>query len=243
MTILTAQVTKVQIGLIEIDGLMFEDGSFAIAVPQLTEIQLIPPNRSLKQLESLLDINFQTHQKAITAIHPKAVNTISLQEFIQVLKILAKRENEFAIDLIDSLIGLSLHQLFSDAFGIKFEKEERQSWLLARQAGKVTRRTLTDSIKDWYQRNPNGTSCLYYAMFGLVTDKIYLALWGMKAKEIEEVLSCERHQARDFMSAECLMVLERAENRVAEFIDLDNIKPKDAITPANIRPSLIKLSR
>ena len=50
-----------------LDGIELADGNFAIAVPQLQELNFVPPNRSLKQLETLLGIRFSSHQKGLTA--------------------------------------------------------------------------------------------------------------------------------------------------------------------------------
>jgi len=47
MNILKAKVATVKIGSLEVEGLLFEDGTFGIAIPQLERLNLIPPNRSL----------------------------------------------------------------------------------------------------------------------------------------------------------------------------------------------------
>ena len=44
-----AVIATIDLGFTKIDGLMLPDGSYAIAVPQLAELKLVPPNRSLKQ--------------------------------------------------------------------------------------------------------------------------------------------------------------------------------------------------
>lgn len=85
MDILSAKVAPIPIGLIEIEGLLFSDGSFGVAIPQLDRLKLVPPNRSLKQLESLLGITLQSHRKVKTELNPKAVNAIDLLDFEKVL--------------------------------------------------------------------------------------------------------------------------------------------------------------
>ena len=78
---ITAIVAKVQIGTIEIDGLMDEKGNYYVAMPQLTEINLIPKNRSAKELEAMTDKAFQTPDvaKLKTALHPKSVNALPVK--------------------------------------------------------------------------------------------------------------------------------------------------------------------
>lgn len=121
------------------------------------------------------------------------------------------------------------------------EKELADRWQKIRTAGKATRRTLTDAIRDWYINNPSATTCPQHSMYANTTNAIYQALWGMTALEIEALLGCERNQLRNHISEACLKILERAECRVMEFIDYDNIKPIDAVFAANIRKSSVEL--
>lgn len=58
---LTATIEKVKFGYFEIEGLMDEEGSYYIAIPQLSGLNLVPPNRSAKQLEDLTDKAFSSH--------------------------------------------------------------------------------------------------------------------------------------------------------------------------------------
>lgn len=145
--ILTAEVTVVQVGLYSLEGLMDENGDFYVGIPQITSLKLVPPNRSRKQLESLLDMVFQSHVKLKTPLNPKPINAISLKDFELLIAKLDRKGNPDAQEIRDQLVGLSLHQLFCDSFGIKFEQEERQEWLRLRQATKYDFRELTDELK------------------------------------------------------------------------------------------------
>jgi hypothetical protein len=144
-----ADVTQVQIGFLSIEGLMSENGDFGVAVPQLASIDFVPPNRSVKQLKALLGEAFPSHeiQKWKTALNSKEVNVIPLEQFQSLVRVLDKRGNPAASKFVDAMLGLSLHQLFADAFGIKFEQEERQQWLITRMATKHDFRPLTDMLK------------------------------------------------------------------------------------------------
>lgn len=79
--ILRADVTEVSIGSLTIEGLMDEKGGYYVALPQIVALNLVPPNRSLKQVEGLLGVTFQSHQKFKTELNSKAVNAISLKDF------------------------------------------------------------------------------------------------------------------------------------------------------------------
>jgi hypothetical protein len=126
---LKASVAIVKLGYLELEGLLLEDGTEAIAIPQLSTLNLVPPNRSQKQLEALLDIRFSSHQKVKTPLNSKAVNAISLIEFEEILLNLVIKGNPGAIALSRALIGLSLKQLWADAFNVNLTKDDRASYL------------------------------------------------------------------------------------------------------------------
>jgi hypothetical protein len=128
-----AVIAQVSIGNLSVEGLMREDdGTFGIAIPQLASHDLVPPNRSLKQLNKLYSTAFQSHQWR-TTLNPKAINIILLPDFEKLLFELALAGNKPAQLMARDLVGLALTQLFSDAFGLKFEKEKRQAYLIDRQ--------------------------------------------------------------------------------------------------------------
>lgn len=151
-----AQIAQVPVGNFTIQGLMSEKKEFGVAVPQLVELNLVPPNRSLKQLEALTGADLQSHgvQKWQTVINPKAVNVISLEQFQLIVRALDKKGNPIASAFVDAMLGLSLHQLFSDAFGQKFEAEDRQRWLQARFNVRHDFRPLTDQLQRYGFKEP-----------------------------------------------------------------------------------------
>ena len=147
-----ASIAQVSIGNLSIEGLMREDdGTFGIAMPQLSPILDIPLKNAgryiLGVLNPRLTITKTTAFKALpskeslrliqkwrTTLHASAVNVILLPDFEKLLAKLDRAGNKAAQDMRDDLVGLALTQLFSDAFGLKFEKEERQAYLVDRQS-------------------------------------------------------------------------------------------------------------
>lgn len=124
---------------------------------------------------------------------------------------------------------------------IEAQEQLKEIWKQVRADGKVARRALTDAIRDWYDRNPDGTTCPQPMMYAKTTNAIYQALWGKTALEIESLLGCDRNQSRNCMNAPCLRVLEHSEDRVVAFIDEDNLKPTEAVTMAGLRKARIEL--
>ena len=98
MSILTASVTQVNIGPIAIEGLMSENGDFAIAVPQMVALDLVPPNRSAKQLKAILPGDVMIYQWK-TRLSPKSVNVILLVDFEKVIFALAQKGNSKAVEM------------------------------------------------------------------------------------------------------------------------------------------------
>jgi hypothetical protein len=97
-----AVIAQVPVGNSSIEGLMAEDGTFGIAVPQLVSYNLVPPNRSLKQVKALYSIDISSHQWR-TELNSKAVNVILLSDFERLLRKLDKAGNKQAEQMVDDL--------------------------------------------------------------------------------------------------------------------------------------------
>lgn len=142
-----AELATVCIGSLKLEGLMIENGTFGIAVPQICSLFQFDKNQASRAIKSIMGASFQ-FDKWNTTLNPKAVNVLLLSNFELVLFELAIKQNPIAIDLSRTLMGLSLQQLFSDAFHVKFETEERQAWIFNRDRSKTTfKKYLTDSLK------------------------------------------------------------------------------------------------
>lgn len=149
-----AQIASVSFGGLEIEGLLLPDGSFAIAVPQICSLFQFAKDHGNRTIKALLGNDFQ-FAKVNSTLNPKPVNVLRLTDFEKLVFRLALKQNQIAIDFSESLIGLSLHQLFCDAFKIKFEAAERQEWLTNRQLVKESfRKALTDSLKEYGYTEP-----------------------------------------------------------------------------------------
>lgn len=205
-----AEIAKVQIGMFAIDGLMAETGEFGIAVPQIADLAQVNRNTAARDLKRLCGNNSKSSisfPKWKTALNRKAVNVVLLEDFHKVIRELDKRGNEAATMIVDALFGLSLQQLFCDAFGIKFEAEERQHWLLKRMATRKEFRPLTDQLKSFGFTEPQ-----QYAKF------VYL---------FQKRLGIESG-TRDEQSLEVLVALQSAQVRLTTMMEL-GVSPWDAL--------------
>ncbi len=225
-----ANVTRIQIGNVEFDGLMDQNGKFYVAIPQMVDLGLVPPNRSQKQLESLLGMVFSSHVKLKTERNSKPLNSVSLLEFETIVAKLDRSGNKAAQDFRDLMVGLSLHQLFSDAFNIKFEKAERQEFIEKRLAGKVSRRTFTDAIRDYLARHPETPGQMARFMYSNASDLVNYRVLDRRAKQIKDDWNLTESQLiRDKMNSVELSRVQMIEDEATILVDEFDTEPCEAV--------------
>ena len=149
---LTATVTDVLIGLLAIEGLMDENSDFYVGVPQAADIFETSRNVAARDFKRLLGAAFKTSDLK-TEFNKNKTLGMPLSVFELLLNSLDRKGNIKAQELRDSLAGLSLHQLFCDAFKIKFEAQERQEWLKTRMLTKETFWFMGAAIESYYLRH------------------------------------------------------------------------------------------
>jgi len=218
-----ATVAQVKIGHIKIEGLMLPDGSFAIAVPQISSLFLIPIKNTSRDFKALLGGDFQ-FLKVGSEIHPKAVNILTLPEFEMLSFELALKENQFAIDFHRSLAGLTLHQLYCDAFGVKFEQQDRQNWLKERQEGKLCRRSLTDATKLLIEQGEK-------LNYGYITLQTYTAC-QLSTKYKEYKSRYKDDHFRDTLTDGEIRNVKKFEELTADYVLVDRLPLNQAMAKA-----------
>lgn len=221
---LKANVADVHIGMRVIEGLQFEDGTFGIALQQLASMFQLRSDMVQNQIQSLLGkdaslVKVKTNREAIKGKRVRsAENALSLVDFERVLLKLYKAGNAQAESLVDDLVGLSITQLFNDAFGIKFELTARQQYLLERAAGKHQRKTLTNAVKDDLVSNaalysPKAKANIYCN----ITNAVYIGFTGMGAKKLRKLYNIPlADNLRDHLTPESLAQLALYEGLCAD---------------------------
>jgi len=182
-----AVVTTVKIGAdMELEGLMLPDGSYAISISQANTLLAFSStqNHASQSLKRILGAAFRPHKLA-TELDNTLMNVISLTDFNLVLIRLTAAGNEAAFKLLETLSALSLHQLFSDAFGVKFEAEERQDWLTYRQCHR-------DSYSKQFAYWADVDGCLEGWQFGRRRNQFKTAI-NLEIKSVNLYTSKELH--------------------------------------------------
>ena len=214
MTILKAEVAKVKVGFREIDGLMDEQGSYYVGVPQAADLFQTSRNTAARDFKRLLGKDFETSQLK-TEFNQNKTLAIPLEDFEKLLIALDRKGNSHAQEFRDSLVGLALYQLFCDAFDKKFEKEERQDWLRKRAFTKETFWFMTAAIDKYYQAHPR-VERYKGQNYSEVFDYLNKALFGLKSKDIKQCLGIGQSQLnRDHFGRASLIKIEMVQ-RIAE---------------------------
>lgn len=112
-------------------------------------------------------------------------------------------------------------------------EEERERRFKARLAGKVVRRSLTNAIKDYLDRNVSSVSVNHKKwIYSNVSDALNLAIFGKKAKDLCAERNVKRENLRDSHSEEELKQIDRHEDYAVRIIDKLGTEPLQAINEA-----------
>lgn len=232
---LSAKVAPVSFGLIEFDALLSSEADrqgkprFFIAASQVAALFQLNKAVASRDLKALLGEDSQLN-KCKSDLHPKAVNVLTFSQFEIVARKLDKKGNPVAIELVDVCLSLSLYQRACDAFGLQFEKDDRDKWLLDRAAGKIARNSLTDAIKIYLDTHHASDGHRRFA-YSNASDALNLALTGHKAAHWVATLNLGKTLLRDQFSTVTLEEYKSIESLAAKRI-LNGIEPMQAVRDA-----------
>jgi len=132
-----AIVAKIDLGFVKFDGLMLPDGSYAIGASQVAKLIGFDNEHSSRDIKALLGRDFQ-FAKVVSELSPKPVNTLTIPELEQLLKVFAMNGNEQA----QIILGLPQKKKISSR---RLERNI-QLRLQSSLGGKVEVRTLAGNI-------------------------------------------------------------------------------------------------
>lgn len=140
-----AVTTKVNLGFAIIDGLMLPNGDFAVGMPQVSEVFQFANMHASRDVKALLGDGFQ-FAKIKSELNPKPVNILTLDQFKQVIKVLAGRGNKIALAFVDAIFDEGLDRRFNRAFDIKTSEDEYNERIKFRVLRVETRLEWTDVL-------------------------------------------------------------------------------------------------
>lgn len=171
-----AVTAKVNLGFAVIDGLMLPNGDFAVAVPQVADVFQDNRNTFSQSLKRLLGEDFKPN-KAKTEFNKNYVNILTLDQFKQVIKVLAGRGNKIALAFVDAIFDEGLDRRFNRAFDIKTSEDEYNERIKFRVLRVETRLEWTDVMMkrhiEIYGCKPEPKKYAYW------TKRVNMALFGV----------------------------------------------------------------
>jgi hypothetical protein len=227
-TNIKAQIAQVNLGHIQIEGLMGSDGRFYVAVPQIADRFQFDKNQASRDLKALLGGGFQ-FDKAITPLNPKAVNAVTLDQFHRILIELGFKGNALVREILRDMSALGLHQLFCDAFDIKNNAEDRAAWLQQRIESKQLFWELTQQIKIWMDgRYCSAPEFTYYSN---AFDCLNLQLFGKKSKVIRAELGVDSPSGltRNHFGVTALRNIGLVQSGSARMMEREKVSPTEAV--------------
>lgn len=190
-----AQIATVQIGTHTIEGLMAEGCRFGVAVPQYADIFETSRNTASRDLKRLLAKVSQTSiefEQWKTPFNQKAVNIIPLESWSRLIVELAFSGNQKAMDLVRDLNDLGWHQLFCDAFHVKFTEEDRQNFLRERQ---IHRERFHPLLTFWLQQDGCSKDWEYGRKINEFKESSGLPIISINEYSADEISKMNRSEA------------------------------------------------
>ena len=231
-----ARVAQVSIGSIVFEGIMLPNGDFVITLSQLRDLAFPSTyqTHALRELKAACGKDFQL-TKVSTEISNNPQWIVPIDQLNYCLTELAFRGHKESRDLVRVLSGLSLQQLFCDAFGQKFEAADRQ----ARIAGEYTHRSLTDAIDSYVQRHPELPKKTKDYIYATTLDNTYKALFGFSSKVLKVTRGV--NNLRDHMTMAEINAIDTVEGIAQRLIDIEDVSPIRAMLIASERALLTRV--
>jgi hypothetical protein len=228
---------NVTLGDIELDVFQLPDGSYQISQSQTCLAVNKPPKRMVELTRSekgqiLIQSGFEKGLK-VKVEGSKPVNLVPLEVAFQFWVLELAIGNQDALALVVACGTEALERRADNAFGVVRDEEERNERLKARTQSKLTRRTLTDSIKEYIDRHPELSEIYPKFVYSNCTDCLNLHILGAKAKQVKEALDLKpTGSLRDTIPLHSLRELETLEGVAGRLIDAEDLEPLEACKKA-----------
>lgn len=231
MSILSLELAKVKIGIQEVEGLLdVSTDTFYVAVTQVCIQFSVSTTHAVREIKTIpgKGLSINTAKKKL---HSSPVYVLTLAQYEKVVFSLAFKGDTEAIEFSEELIGLSLTQLFSDAFGIKFEEEDRQEYLRKRQFQKEVRLKETGCVDRWITRYASEVSVNYRKWIWCnISGSVNLALTEKKTSYWRKELNLKDDcLLRDHWNISVLSDIENIEKLASKLIDKKDVEPKEVL--------------
>lgn len=186
-----------------------------------------------KQAQTLIPQGFSCIEKVKIEGENQTFNAISQADVSNLWLLFAMNGNAKAVRLLSALAQEGLERRADVAFGVVRSEEERNARLEFRIQTKMTRRTLTDSIKEYIARHPELSDNYPKFVYSNCSDHLNLVVLGAKSKQVKAELDLKQTGLlRDVIPFASLRELEAIENVAGRLIDAEDLEPLEAVKKA-----------
>ena len=190
---------------------------------------------AVRDLKALMGNGFQ-FLKVPSELTPKAANAVPLNDFGDVIRKFAYAGDTKAQSMVDALSQATLHQVFCDAFGIEFTRQDRQAFLVERMNTKIVRNDLEDAICQWLARHPEVVGGSRDFLYVNATQRLYMGLWGKCRKSVAADFGLTTgDDLRSHLTLDQLLTIQTVERLAARLIKVADMEPKAAVDEAITR--------
>lgn len=152
--------------------------------------------------------------------------------FLTIMRWEAKiNKSAIAIDLLVDGFGESFRGFVYNVLGEQVDQENRQQYLKARQQGKVIRKTLTDSIKEYLIKHPELDPEYRKWIYAKCTNAIYLHIFNRRCDQLRKLWGIEDQKLfRDSLTEEELIWISQIEDVSCRWINQKDREPFYSVT-------------
>jgi hypothetical protein len=155
----------------------------------------------------------------------------------------SKKGNALAGAIVEAALIEAIERRADKAFGKARSEEEYNDRFKSRMDGILTRRSLTDAVRDYMMDHPELSENAIKFMYSNITDATYRSIFGRSCKKLESDLHVERHKLRDALTVKELNHLNAFEDLATRLIDEHGYTPTDAVHEAEKRLLIKKHDR
>ena len=210
------------------------DGEYRISSSDIAKIldmseKSFLPNYLSKELRSLLEASprfFLYSLKTSIEGNNVKINGIDLTLAGLIFQFYAFKGNLNAQNICLACVTEALERRADTAFNIVRTEEERNDRLAARMKGKLTRRTLTDAIKEYIDRNNQLSANYKKWIYANCSDQINTFVLGRKANQLKSQFSIK--QIREACNTKQLKELDLVEELICREIEEGGLEPLEA---------------
>ena len=222
----------IRLGDIELDVFQMPDGEYRMSQSQVLrsieiEAKRYTQIRDSKEAQTLALKEIEHYP--IVLENGSRANTLSIFDVPKVWRVCSKlnRGNQKILDcLLDACLLEALERRADTAFNVIRTEQERNDRLAARMKGKLTRRTLTDAIKDYIDRNNQLSANYKKWIYANCSDQINTFVLGRKANQLKSQFSIK--QIREACNTKQLKELDLVEELICREIEEGGLEPLEA---------------